>query len=83
VEGGGGGGRKPEEEKGATPSKRPAPQWCPKGITKTQKCRLQKMRQRELAKKKEEKEWDYWFNRLRPMTKPNMAGKTVSQGGER
>jgi hypothetical protein len=35
-----------------------------------QKCRLQKMRQRELAEKKEEEEWDYWFNRLRPMTKP-------------
>jgi hypothetical protein len=27
------------------------------------------MRQRELTEKKEE-ERDYWFNRLRPMTKP-------------
>jgi hypothetical protein len=62
-------GRKPKEGKGATPSKRPAPRWCPRGITKTQKCRLQNMRQRELAEKKEE-ERDYWFNRLRPMTKP-------------
>jgi hypothetical protein len=49
--------------------KRPAPRWCPRGITKTQKCRLQKISQRELAEKKEEDERDYWFNRLRPMSK--------------
>ena len=48
------GGRKPKEGKGVAPSKRPTPLWCPRGITKTQKCRLQKMRQRELAEKKEE-----------------------------
>jgi hypothetical protein len=64
------GGKKPEEGKCVAPSKTPSPWWCPRGITKTQKCRLQKMRQRELAKKKEEKERGYWFNRLRPMTKP-------------
>jgi hypothetical protein len=29
-------GKKSEEGKGATPSKRLAPQWCPRGITKTQ-----------------------------------------------
>jgi hypothetical protein len=46
------GGRELEEGKGAAPSKRPAPQWCPRGITKTQKCRMQKMHQRELAEKK-------------------------------
>jgi hypothetical protein len=57
------GGRKPKDEKGATPSKRPAPRWCQRGITKTQKCRLQKTCQRELAEKKEE-ERDYWFNSL-------------------
>jgi hypothetical protein len=28
------------------------------------------MCQRELAEKKEEEERDYWFNHLRPMTKP-------------
>jgi hypothetical protein len=28
------------------------------------------MRQRELAEKKEEEEWDYWFKHLQPMTKP-------------
>jgi hypothetical protein len=46
------GGKKPEEGKGAAPNKRPAPWWCPRGIIKTQKHRLQKMHQRELAEKK-------------------------------
>jgi hypothetical protein len=67
------GDRKPKEGKGATPSKRPVPRWCPWSITKTQKHRLQKMRQRELAEKKEEEEWDYWFNHLWPMTKPKQT----------
>jgi hypothetical protein len=53
------GGRKPEEGTGAAPSKRPVPWWCPRGISKTQKCRLQKMHQRELAKKKGEEQQDY------------------------
>jgi hypothetical protein len=60
------GSRKLEEGKGSAPSKRPAPLWYPRDITKTQKCRLQKMRQRELAEKKKEEERDYWFNCLRP-----------------
>jgi hypothetical protein len=63
------GGKKSKEGKGDAPSKRPAPRWCPRGITKTQKHRLQKMRQRWLAEKKEEEERDYSFNHLRPMTK--------------
>jgi hypothetical protein len=46
------GGRELEEGKGAAPSKRPAARWCPRGITKTQKHRLQKMCQRVLADKK-------------------------------
>jgi hypothetical protein len=29
------GGKKPKEGKGAAPSKRPAPRWCTRGITKT------------------------------------------------
>jgi hypothetical protein len=67
------GGKKPEEGKGAAPSKRPAPWWCPRCITKTQKHRLQKMRQRELAEKKEEEERVYWFIHLWPMTKPKQT----------
>jgi hypothetical protein len=66
------GGKKLEEGKGAAPSKRLAPRWCPRGIT-TQKRRLQKMCQRELAKKKEEEERNYWFNCLRPKTKPKQT----------
>jgi hypothetical protein len=65
-------GRKPEEEKGVALSKRLAPRWCPRGITKAQKCGLQKMHQRELADKKEEEEQDYWFNHLQPMTRPKL-----------
>jgi hypothetical protein len=62
-------GKKLEEGKGAAPSKKSAPRWCPRGITKTQKHRMQKMRQKELTEKKEEEEQDYWFNPLCPMTK--------------
>jgi hypothetical protein len=69
----GGGGKKLEGGKGVTPRKRLAPRLCPRGITRTQKWRLQKMHQRELVEKKEEEEWDYWFNRLQPMTKPKQT----------
>jgi hypothetical protein len=48
-------GKKLEEGKGTARSRRPAPRWCPMGITKTQKHRLEKMRQRELTEEKEEK----------------------------
>jgi hypothetical protein len=67
------GSRKLEEGKGAAPSKRLAPWSCPTGITKTQKHRLQKMHEREFAKKKREEERDYWFNHLWPMTKPKQT----------
>jgi hypothetical protein len=62
--------KNPEVRKDATLSRRPAPRWCPRCITKTQKRRLQKMRQRVLAEKKEEEEQDYWFYHLWPMTRP-------------
>jgi hypothetical protein len=41
----------------------------PEGYYQDEKCRLQKMSQRELAEKKKEEERDYWFNYLRPMTR--------------
>jgi hypothetical protein len=47
-----------------TLSPRPAPRLCLRGITVTQKHRLQMMRQREVVEKKEEEERDYWFNHL-------------------
>jgi hypothetical protein len=34
--------------------RRLAPRWCPKGLTKTQQRRLQKMQQREIAEKEVE-----------------------------
>jgi hypothetical protein len=39
------------------------------------------MHQRELAEKKEEEEWDYWFNHLRPMTKSKQTwwGKRLAK----
>jgi hypothetical protein len=40
--------------KDITPSRRSAPRFCLRGITKMQKHRLQKIHQRELAKKEEE-----------------------------
>jgi hypothetical protein len=46
---------------------------CLRGITKTQKHKLQKMRKRELVEKEREEELDYWFNHLRPMTKPKQT----------
>jgi hypothetical protein len=67
------GGKKSKEGKGAAPSKGPAPRWCPRGITKTQKRRLQKIHQRELEEKKEGEEQDYWFKSIRPMTKPKQT----------
>jgi hypothetical protein len=76
------GGKKLEGGKGAGPSKRPAPRWCPWDITKTQKHRLQKMHQRELAEKEEEEQQDYWFNRLRPMTKPKQTWQEKWLGKE-
>jgi hypothetical protein len=45
-----------------------APQWCPRGISKTQRRRLQKMHQKEITEKREEEDWDKWFNHPRPMT---------------
>jgi hypothetical protein len=50
--------------------KRPAPRWCPKGLTKTQRCYLQKMRQREIAEKEMKDQRDVWFNQACPMTNP-------------
>jgi hypothetical protein len=69
TQGSGGGGRKLEEEKGAASRRRPASHWCSRGITKTQKHWLQKLQQKELAEKKQDEDWDYWFNRSQPMTK--------------
>jgi hypothetical protein len=46
------GGKKLEEGKDVFPSKRSAPWWCPRGITKTQKHRLQKCVKESWPRKK-------------------------------
>jgi hypothetical protein len=51
----------PEEANMGPRRSGPVPCWCPRGLTKTQRCRLQKMRQRELAEKRMEANWDAWF----------------------
>jgi hypothetical protein len=48
--------------------KMPQPRWCPVGLTKTQRRRLQKLRKAEIEREKAEIERDKWFNRARPMT---------------
>jgi hypothetical protein len=44
------------------------PCWCPVGLTKTQRRRLQKLRKAETEREKAEIERDEWFNQARPMT---------------
>jgi hypothetical protein len=68
-----GGGQETKRRKRCFSKQKASSTWCPRGITKTQKRMLQKMHEGELAKKKEGGERDYWFNRLRPMTKPKQT----------
>jgi hypothetical protein len=42
--------------------KTPQPRWCPVGLTKTQRRRLQKLRKAEIEREKAEIERDEWFN---------------------
>jgi hypothetical protein len=48
----------------------PNPRWCPSGLSKPQRCRLQKLRQEEIAAAREEASRDAWFNQVCPMTEP-------------
>ena len=41
--------------------------WCPLGLTKTMKRRLQRMRNHEKVERKEEKQRDELFNEIWPM----------------
>jgi hypothetical protein len=54
---------------------KPAPRWCPSGITKTQRHRLQKMRQWEIVEKWMEEQWDAWFAQALPIAKPKKTWK--------
>jgi hypothetical protein len=46
-------------------SRGPAPRWCPRGMSKTHRHRLLKMRQGDIMEQMEEGEQDYWFNQAR------------------
>jgi hypothetical protein len=48
-------------------TKGPAPRWCPRGLSKAHRHRLQKMRQKEIVEQMEQSEWDRWFNQARPV----------------
>src|SRR3954462_5094090 len=43
------------------------PKWCPPGLSKSQKRRLQRMRNHEKVDQEAEKLRDEWFNKERPM----------------
>jgi hypothetical protein len=64
-----GGGQGTRRRKMCCSKKNASSTVVPKGYYQDTKCRLQKMRQRELAEKKEEEEREHWFNHLWPMTK--------------
>jgi hypothetical protein len=49
------GGKKPEAGKGATPSRRLAPRWCPRGITKTQNADYKRCIKESWPRKKKRK----------------------------
>src|ERR1041385_1542301 len=60
------------------------PKWCPPGISKSQKRRLQRMRSHEKVEQEAEKLRDEWFNEDRPMVpaakvwRPKQIDNTVA-----
>jgi hypothetical protein len=50
--------------------KAPVPRWCPPGLTKTQRRRLQKLRKNEIEHAREEAARNAWFNEAHPMKIP-------------
>jgi hypothetical protein len=61
--------------KSVAPGTKPGPQWCPTGITPTQKRRLQRLRASEIREEIAEKNNNVWFNKHRPMVPPKMTWK--------
>jgi hypothetical protein len=49
------------------PGTKPGPQWCPAGLTHTQKWRVQRLRTLEIKQEITEKKRDEQFNRDKPM----------------
>jgi hypothetical protein len=57
------------------PGTAPLPQWCPSGLTSTQKRRLQRLRKKKLEEETAEKARDDHFNSFRPMQPPKQEWK--------
>jgi hypothetical protein len=57
------------------------PRWCPAGLTKTQRRRLQKVRKKEINEEGKERACDEWFNKAHSMAKPQLTwrGKQLAQ----
>ena len=49
------------------PGTKPRPQWCPRGLTHTQKQRVQRLRASEIREKIAEKKCDQCYGQDRPM----------------
>jgi hypothetical protein len=81
-------GVKGEQIASVSPGTKPAPQWCPYGLNRTQKRRIQRLRAMEIAEKKKEEERDRWFNQARPVVSPKKTwrekrlAREEGQGGD-
>jgi hypothetical protein len=53
--------------KSVIPGTKPRPPWCPTGLTRTQKQRVQRLRMLKIQEEIAEKKRNKWFNRDRPM----------------
>jgi hypothetical protein len=61
--------------KSVTPRAKPQPQWCPTGLTHTQKRRVQRLRASEIREKMARKKSDEWLNKDRPMVPVKITWK--------
>jgi hypothetical protein len=53
------------------------PRWCPPGLTRTQKQKLQRLRLAEMREKELEKRRDELFNEIKPRTLPRQEWKRM------
>jgi hypothetical protein len=51
------------------------PRWCPPGLTRTQKCKLQRLWLAEMWEKEQEKWQDELFDEIKPRTMPKQEWK--------
>jgi hypothetical protein len=46
------------------------PRWCPLGLTRTKKRKLQRLRLAKMQEREQEKQWDKQFDEIKPRTLP-------------